>query len=56
MPGFALGFPAVFDNRLNYNDSQRMFAVISNGNYLDDDTAALTLRLLVFNTALKVYG
>ena len=56
MPGFALGFPAVFDNRLSQNDSQRMLTIVSNGNYLDEDTAYLTLRLLTFNAALQVYG
>lgn len=56
MPGFQPGFPAVFDNRLSHNDSQRMLSVVSSGNYLDGDTASLTLRLLTFNAALQVYG
>lgn len=56
MPGFQLGFPAVFDNRLSHNDSQSMLSVVSSGHYLDGDTASLTLRLLTFNAALQVYG
>ncbi len=56
MSGFGLGFPVVFDNRLSYNDSQRLFTVLSDGNFLDGDTAALTVRLLTFNAELKIYG
>ncbi|KAL0024407.1 hypothetical protein WJX79_011128 [Trebouxia sp. C0005] len=56
MSGFSLGFPVVFDNRLSYNASQRLFAILSDGNYLDDDTAAVTVRLLTFNAELQVYG
>ena len=56
MSGFTLGFPVVFDNRLSYNDSQRMLTILSDGNYLDGDTAALTLRLLSYNAELQVYG
>ena len=56
MPGFPLGFPVVFDNRLSYNDSQRLWTILSDGNYLDGDTTALTVRLLTFNAELKVYG
>ncbi|KAL0024068.1 hypothetical protein WJX79_002467 [Trebouxia sp. C0005] len=56
MSGFQLGFPAVFDNRLSQNDSQRMLTVLTEGNYLDVNTAALTARLLTFNSELKVYG
>ena len=54
--GFQLGFPAIFDNRLSQNDSQRLLTVLTNGNYLDVDTATLTARLLTFNSELKVYG
>ena len=56
MPGFQLGFPAIFDNRLSYNDSQRLMTVLSDGNYLDVDAATLTARLLTFNAELRVYG
>ena len=56
MSGFTLGFPVVFDNRLSSNDSQRMLTILSDGNYLDDDTAALTVRLLTYNAELQVYG
>lgn len=56
MSGFQLGFPAVFDNRLSQNDSQRLLTVLSNGNYLGADTATLTARLLTFNSELNVYG
>lgn len=56
MSGFSLGFPVAFDNRLGYNDSQRLWTILRDGNYLDGDTAALTLRLLTFNAELKVYG
>ncbi len=56
MHGFPLGFPVAFDNRLSCNDSQRLWTILSDGNYLDGDTAALTLRLLTFNAELQVYG
>ena len=56
MSGFTLGFPVIFDNRLSYNDSQRVLTILSDGNYLDGDTAALTVRLLTFNAELQVYG
>ena len=51
-----MGFPAVFDNRLSYNDTQRLMAVLTDGVYLDANTATLTLRLLTFNSELNVYG
>ena len=56
MSGFQLGFPVVFDNRLSFNDSQRLLTALQDGNFLDGDTAALTLRLLTFNAELQVYG
>ncbi len=56
MSGFSLGFPVIFDNRLSHNDSQRLFTVLSDGNYLDGDTATVTVRLLTFNVELQVYG
>ena len=56
MSGFKLGFPAIFDNRLSQNDSQRLLTVLSDGNFVDGDTATLTARLLTFNSELKVYG
>ncbi len=56
MSGFQLGFPAVFDNRLSQNDSQRLLSVLTEGNYLDVHTSTLTARLLTFNSELKVYG
>lgn len=56
MPGFQLGFPAIFDNRLSQNDSQRLMTVLTDGNYLDTDVVTLTARLLTFNSDLRVYG
>ncbi|DBA80580.1 TPA: hypothetical protein ACH3X1_007841 [Trebouxia sp. C0004] len=56
MSGFSLGFPVVFDNRLSHNASQRLFAILTDGNYLDGDTATVTVRLLTFNVELQVYG
>lgn len=56
LPKFDPGFPVVFDNRLLANDSSRFMSVLSEGNYLDDDTASVTARLLTFNAELQVYG
>ena len=56
LPHFAAGFPAVFDNRLLANGSLRLWTVLSEGNYLDSQTASLTARLLTFNEELQVYG
>ncbi len=56
MAGFSLGFPVVFDNRLSHNASQRLLTILSDGNYLDGDTATVTVRLLTFNAKLQVYG
>lgn len=56
MSGFPLGFPVIFDNRLSANDSQRLWTILSDGNYLDVDTASVTVHLLTFNAQLKVYG
>ena len=56
LPHFAAGFPVIFDNRLLANDSLRLWTVLSEGNYLDDETASLTARLLTFNMELQVYG
>lgn len=56
LPHFAAGFPVVFDTRLLANDSMRLWTVLSEGNYLDDETASLTARLLTFNEELQAYG
>jgi len=56
MSSFSLGFPIVFDNRLSYNASQRLFTILSDGSYLDGNTDAATVRLLTFNAELQVYG
>lgn len=56
LPGFTSGFPVVFDNRLLANSTARLMSVLSEGNYLDEDTATLTARLLTFNPAMHVYG
>ncbi len=56
MSGFPLGFPVVFDNRLSRNESQRLWTILSNGNFLDEDTASVTVRLLTYNPELQVYG
>lgn len=56
IPNFDPGFPVVFDNRLLPNDSLRLMSVLSEGNYLDADTATLTARLITFNEQLQVYG
>ena len=56
LPNFDSGFPVVFDNRLLPNDSLRLLSVLSEGNYLDDDTATVTAKLLTFNEELQVYG
>lgn len=53
---FDAGFPVIFDNRLLANDSARLMSVLSDGNYLDDDTATVTARLLTFNEDLQIYG
>ncbi|KAL0020772.1 hypothetical protein WJX77_012245 [Trebouxia sp. C0004] len=56
MLGFPLGFPVVFDNRLSRNESQRLWTILSDGNFLDEDTASVTVRLLTYNPKLQVYG
>lgn len=56
MSGFQLGFPAVFSNRLSQRDVQRLLAILYNGSFLDDATAALTARMLTFNSKEQVYG
>ncbi len=56
MSGFTLGFPVVFDNRLSRNASQRLWTILSDGNFLDEDTASVTVRLLTYNPQLQVYG
>jgi len=56
MSGFPLGFPVVFDNRLSRNASQRLWTILSDGNFLDEDTATVTVRLLTYNPELQVYG
>ena len=56
MPGFPLGFPAVFSNRLSQSDVQRLLAILYNGSFLDDATATLTTRMLTFNSREQVYG
>lgn len=56
MPGFPLGFPAVFSNRLSQRDVQRILAILHNGSFLDDATATLTARMLTFNSEEQVYG
>ena len=56
LPNFDHGFPVVFDNRLLANDSSRLMSVLSEGNFLDDNTASVTARLLTFNAELQVYG
>lgn len=56
MSGFPLGFPVVFDNRLSANQSQRLWTDLKDGNYLDQATASVTVRLLTFNVELQVYG
>ena len=56
MPGFPLGFPAVFDNRLSQNDVQRLLTTLNNGSFLDVATATLTARMLTFNSEEQVYG
>ena len=56
MSGFSLGFPVVFDARLSANESQRLWTILRDGNYLDADTATVTVRLLTFNAQVKTYG
>ena len=56
VPKFEPGFPVVFDNRLLRRNASRLMSVVSEGNYLDDDTATVTARLLTFNEELQVYG
>ena len=56
LPNFDSGFPVIFDNRLLANGTSRLMSVLSEGNYLDDDTATVTARLLTFNEELQVYG
>ncbi|KAL0020782.1 hypothetical protein WJX79_001465 [Trebouxia sp. C0005] len=56
MSGFPLGFPVVFDNRLSRNASQRLWTILSDGNFLDEETASVTVRLLTYNPELQVYG
>lgn len=56
LPDFASGFPVIFDNRLLAKDCARLLSVLSEGNFLDDETAAVTARLLTFNDELQVYG
>ena len=56
LPNFASGFPVVFDNRLMANDSSRLMSILSEGNYLDDESATVTARLLTFNDELQIYG
>ncbi|KAL9589638.1 MAG: hypothetical protein Q9203_001561 [Teloschistes exilis] len=56
LPDFDSGFPVIFDNRLLAKDCARLLSVLSEGNYLDDETAAVTARLLTFNDELQVYG
>ena len=56
MSGFPLGFPVIFDNRLSRNASQRVWTALSDGNFLDEDTASVTVRLLTYNPELQVYG
>ena len=53
---FDAGFPVIFDNRLLASDVTRLMSVLSEGNYLDDDTATVTARLLTFNEELQIYG
>lgn len=56
MSGFPLGFPVIFDNRLSANQSRRLWTVLCDGNYLDQATASVTVRLLTFNAEQQVYG
>lgn len=56
LPGFPLGFPAVFDNRLSHSDMQRLLTILNNGSFLDGATATLTARMLTFNPEEQVYG
>ena len=56
LPKFDSGFPVVFDNRLLANESTRLMSILSEGNFLDDETATVTARLLTFNEDLQVYG
>lgn len=56
LPNFDSGFPVIFDNRLLAKDCQRLKNVLSEGNYLDDQTATVTVRLLTFNDDLQIYG
>ena len=53
---FDSGFPVIFDNRLLADDTNRLMGVLTEGNYLDGNTATVTARLLTFNEELQIYG